>query len=81
MIVTVQLFASIKDEVGHSSIDIELTEPATVADLRNSIAKAYPSTGPIVSRSAFALDNQFVGDDKTINENNEVACIPPVSGG
>jgi molybdopterin synthase sulfur carrier subunit len=71
MTVTVLLFAHLRDRLG-GSVVVELPDGGTVADLR----RAAPLDGCRV-----AVNHAFADDDRVISAGDEVAAIPPVSGG
>ena len=77
----VLLFARARDLAGTDAIDVEITPGATVADLRRAVAVRYPKLGPILQRSAFAVDDEFARDEMVVDANAVVALLPPVSGG
>lgn len=85
MRLTVLLFAGIRQRLGVSSIEILVDRPITVAGLRDRIRDLYPEQGPeFVQQLAscrVAVDQEFASDDHPIGPGQEVAFIPPVSGG
>ena len=50
-------------------------------DLRTRLVELYPPLRPILGRSLFAMDAQYVSEGTPLGENSNIACIPPVSGG
>ena len=81
MIIRVHLFARARDLARTDTIDTELAEGATVADLRRRLAADYPALAGLLERSAIAVDNDFADDSRVLPANAEVALLPPVSGG
>jgi molybdopterin converting factor small subunit len=81
MKVRLGLFAVAKDLLGASSIEVEVPVGATVGDLRKVVAELGPGLAPVAKSSMYAIGIQYVADDFTLKEGDEVACIPPVSGG
>ena len=81
MKVTVKLFASAREALGKSEIEIAVPDPATVGALRVAIAERYPQLLPLVERSLFAIDANYARDEDPLADAAEVACILPVSGG
>ena len=75
------LFAAARDLCESTEVEIELPESATVADLKIELAKRFPPLETILSRSAISVDQQYADDQFSLNESNEIAVIPPVSGG
>ncbi|MDP9266185.1 MAG: molybdenum cofactor biosynthesis protein MoaE [Chloroflexota bacterium] len=80
MRVLVRLFGSYRGAAGVGSMDLELPAQATVRDAVAAIVQAHPllARGP---RLVIARNREYVADDETLNAGDEVALIPPVSGG
>ena len=81
MTVTIRLFAVARQRVGTPEIVVTLPDPATVGDLRRATADQYPELALLLPAMMVAVENAYVGDDVAVAEGNEVALIPPVSGG
>lgn len=81
MRLTVLLFAKLRESAGSSSLELELAEDATVGDLRAELAGRFPAASELFSRSAVAVNNDYVIDAATLHAGDLVAIIPPVSGG
>jgi molybdopterin converting factor subunit 1 len=73
-------FGIAKEIVGNSSVKIELDKSATVRDFKTLLEKEYPAFKKLGSYM-IAVNNAYAADETTINLNDEVAIIPPVSGG
>ena len=81
MKVRVKLFAGAKQAAGSDTIEIVLPAGATVAQLRDELARRAPALDALLPQLMFAVDKQYADDTVEIQQNAEVACIPPVSGG
>ena len=81
MRVTVRLFARARELVGAGECDVDLPAGATVAVLRDKLLQDQPVLRELLPRCVVAVDAEFAGDDILLQENSEVALIPPVSGG
>ena len=80
MLVSVRLFAGLKERAGAGHVDVEVSEPATVASLLEAVA-ATP-VGPLPPRSCIvAVNREYAAAGAPIAPGDEVALIPPVSGG
>lgn len=79
MTVRVLLFASIRDAAaGADRVEV----PAdTVADVARELAARFPAAATLLARSRFAVNQQFAAPETKLGEGDEVAVIPPVSGG
>ncbi|MEP3209384.1 MAG: MoaD/ThiS family protein [Maribacter sp.] len=78
----VLLFGIAKDIVGESQI--QFTEPdkmpSSVSELKQMISSTYPDFAKL-SSLAVAVNSEYAQDDVPLNGNDEIAIIPPVSGG
>jgi molybdopterin synthase sulfur carrier subunit len=81
MMVTVKMFAAARDLVASPEVKLEIHDGATVGELRMLLAEKYPAAAPLVARAMFAIDARYASDSERIDETQEIACIPPVSGG
>jgi molybdopterin converting factor subunit 1 len=77
----VLFFGITKDIVGSSEIsfsnDLKL---ANVAALKKQLVDTYPEFSKLKSL-AVAVNSEYAEDDVVLNGNDEIAIIPPVSGG
>lgn len=81
MIVQVQLFAAAREQAGTPAAALELPRGAVVADLRRALGEQYPQLRPLLASALFAVNAAYADDQTTLDEQVEIACIPPVSGG
>ena len=81
MILSVRLFARARDLAFSDLLKIELEPGSIVADLRNAIIVQIPALGPLLAVSAIAVNHDFATESQVLIETDEVAIIPPVSGG
>lgn len=77
---TVLLFARLADVAG-SRVELPLAQRASVAALKQELARRYPELAGLLAVSRVAIGHDFVSDDTVIPDGVEVAIIPPVSGG
>ena len=80
MKVNVFMFGIGKDIVGAKSVDIELNEGNTVLDLKCQLINQYPDFENVIS-IAIAVNNEYASIEKYLVESDDIALIPPVSGG
>jgi molybdopterin synthase sulfur carrier subunit len=78
----VLLFGIAKDIVGDSKIQFSEKDilPNSVSELKKMISETYPEFGRL-SSFAVAVNSEYAEDDVFLNRNDEIAIIPPVSGG
>ena len=73
-------FGITKDILGGAEKEIELTDEITVKGLKTKLESEFTELKRL--RSYFiAVDDEYAEDDQVIISTNEVAIIPPVSGG
>ena len=78
--VNVQLFGITREIVGSSSLRIDLPQPGQVGALLNHLKEQYPAL--IGLRSLLiAVNGEYAEIDQPLHPNDEIALIPPVSGG
>jgi molybdopterin converting factor subunit 1 len=76
----VRLFAGLREKAGADRVEVELPEGASVADLL--AAMATTPVGELAPRSCIvALNREYASEDALVGESDEVALVPPVSGG
>ena len=78
---TVLLFAAARDLAGADSVMVELPAGSTIAELRSNLAHRIPAISGLLAKSAIAVNHDFAEDDRVLQPNDELAVIPPVSGG
>lgn len=81
MKVRIVAFATARDAIGESSIDVEMPDDSTLAELADRLRSDFPSLEPIWSRLAVAIDGQIADASARLQDGSEVALLPPVSGG
>lgn len=75
----IKTFGITKDIVGSRETVVEF-DGENVAALRKALKARYPRLGEIRSLM-IAVNNTYAEDDTSIGESDEIALIPPVSGG
>ncbi|MGA2644027.1 MAG: molybdenum cofactor biosynthesis protein MoaE [Candidatus Sulfotelmatobacter sp.] len=81
MRVRLLLFGILKDLAGKSGDTLELREGATVADVLAHCAMQIPRLKPWLTSLAVAVNQQYASSDTKLKSGDEVALLPPVSGG
>ena len=76
----IALFAGMAEVIGGRHLELPWAG-GTVADARRLVAGSHPAVAGLLARSAFALGCRYVGDDAPLAAGDDVAIIPPVSGG
>ena len=78
----VLLFGIAKDIVGDSHLQFYNAgeTPSSVSELKKVISETYPEFSKL-SSLAVAVNSSYAQDDVVLNATDEIAIIPPVSGG
>ncbi len=79
--VRVLCFASLADLMGERRRTVNLPSGATIADALNELANDVPEITCRAPHVSFALNEAFVPADTPLSDGDELALIPPVSGG
>lgn len=79
MKIKVRLFATYREKVGRGELEMEVEEGATIGALAQRLEKDFPQLRlrPLIA----ALNSQYVEPDALLREGDEVAFLPPMSGG
>ncbi len=80
MKINILAFGIAKDIFGGSSVCLELSNDATVSNLQYLLEQQYPRLKQLASYM-IAVNNAYALPEDTIHERDEIAIIPPVSGG
>src|ERR1700719_1943818 len=81
MRVRVLFFGVLKDLAGKSSDALDLPENASLRDLLAHYESVMPNIKASLSSLALAVNQQYASPDKRLQTDDEVALLPPVSGG
>ena len=81
MRVRVKLFAIVKERAGVGELSLELPDGATVAAASAALKEKFPAVAAYLVRAAFAVNREYAGAATVLREGDELAVIPPVSGG
>ena len=74
-------FATCRDIVGEREASLEMAEDTTVRDLIELISSEHPSFRSMESSLMISVNQTYVDRMEVLNDGDEVAFIPPVSGG
>jgi molybdopterin converting factor subunit 1 len=82
MFVNVRLFAMLRERAGSEAVEVELPEGATVQDAVDAVGRQHGLTDTIARMPVvMAVNREYASGDTTLSEADELALIPPVSGG
>jgi molybdopterin converting factor subunit 1 len=80
--ITVRFFAILKDRAGRDAVTLDFSS-GTVSDLIDHVIREYPSLSEFVKpdRILITVNQEFVKQDTLVQDGDEVALMPPFSGG
>jgi molybdopterin converting factor subunit 1 len=81
MRVTIQLFAVLRERAGVAAVELDLPADATAGDVTRAVGERFPAVRDLLARTAVAVNRAYAAPDATVRDGDEVALIPPVSGG
>lgn len=83
MVLHVRLFAVLRERAGRDSLEIELAEGATVRDALRALTAASEPLGEALEAMplVMAVNRSYASEEATLSAGDELALIPPVSGG
>ena len=81
MKIRVRLFASFREAVGSGTLAWDAPEGSTVSEIMLALRSQYPRLGPAAQKAMLAVNQEYVGGDLRLHDGDELALIPPVSGG
>lgn len=81
MPVMIRLFAGLRDIAGAGELVRDVPSPATVATAWDTITREWPALAPYRASLSCAVNAEYARFTDTIADGDEVAFLPPVSGG
>jgi molybdopterin converting factor small subunit len=79
--ISVRFFARYAEMAGCTWSFVNVETPATVADIIARVREVFPGTQDMPAKPLAALNERQVRLDAAVNEGDEVALLPPLSGG
>ncbi len=79
--IKVMFYATLRDEMGARSLELEVEPGATVRIMKDLLEKDRPAVKASIERALVAVNREYSPDETILPENAEVALFPPVSGG
>ena len=79
--VTVLFFAAAADIIQRETVQLQLHEGGTLADLQQQLYSRWPELSQRLPTLMWAVNEQYATPQTILRAGDQVACIPPVSGG
>lgn len=81
MLVTLRLFARLREISGKSELRLEVPDGADARTVWNGLAQEYPGLAPYAGSVSCAVNEEYARLTTALKDGDEVAFLPPVSGG
>tara|TARA_A100001037_G_scaffold260296_2_gene248605 strand:+ start:1008 stop:1253 length:246 start_codon:yes stop_codon:yes gene_type:complete len=79
--INILLFANLREIAKQSSLQLDVSETAIVSDVIDIVKKEIPDIAPYFESIMIAVNMTYVENSYKLNNNDEMALIPPASGG
>jgi len=79
--ISIKLFASLRQAMNSDKIKIEIDSEITVLQMKTILFETFPNLKKLNIPFFVAVNHKYVTDSDVITINDEIALIPPVSGG
>jgi len=79
--VRVKFFASAREIVGHREVEMRIKKGTKANDLLEILIKRYPDLNDLKDQLILAVNKQTGKADKNLKDGDEIAVLPPVTGG
>ena len=81
MLVTLRLFARLREISGQSELRREVPDGADARTVWNGLAQEYPGLAPYAGSVSCAVNEEYARLTTRLKDGDVVAFLPPVSGG
>jgi len=81
VLVTLRLFARLREISGHSELVRDVPEGADARAVWNDLATEYPGLAPYAGSVSCAVNAEYARLTTRLKDGDELAFLPPVSGG
>ncbi len=81
MQIHVRFFAILRDRAGIAEMALNMEEGGTISNAATDIAQMHPAIAEFLPRIAYALNREYADVTAELHDGDELALIPPVSGG
>lgn len=77
----IRFFATLRDRAGIETVILDLPQMSTVGTLVDSLSDQFPALKPALPSALIAVNHEYAFRDSMLNDGDEIALFPPVSGG
>jgi len=79
--ITVRFFAQLKDLAGTGDTQLLCQQAMRVSEVKEQVAADFPRLRPYLKSVFIARNGSYCSGETEVNAGDEIAFIPPVSGG
>ena len=79
--VEVLLFGAAADRAGTRRVEVPVNGGTTLGEVWPALVDRYPGLAPMRDTLAFAVNGEYARPEEAVSPGDEVAVLPPVSGG
>jgi molybdopterin converting factor subunit 1 len=79
--VQVLFFGAARDAAGKGELELSLTDPATARNVLDKLFDTFPDLRRFGRSLLIAVNQEYANPDVPLNDGDEIALFPPVSGG
>ncbi len=79
--VKILLFGAAADRAGARQVEVPMDGETTLEELWSILMDQYPGLAPMRDTLAFAINGEYARIEDAVSAGDEVAVLPPVSGG
>ncbi len=76
-----RLFARYRELAGTGSLELDVPAKSTALDVFDRVAESYPDMRSMRQSTLMAIESEFVKPQTELTDGEELALMPPVSGG
>ena len=77
----IRFFAGLRERMGNDSLSVSLPADTRAKDLAAIMKSQYPEMKILLKNARIALNSEFIDGNTMLHNGDEIAFIPPVSGG
>lgn len=81
MRIKVKFFASYREAVGKSEVEVDVKDKTDISALLEILKSEHPELGKLIEPVIVSINREYATYNTILKEGDEVAILPPVSGG
>lgn len=76
-----KFFASYREAIGRAALDVEVEKDTNISGLLEQLKQDHPGLGALTENLIVSVNREYASYDTILKDGDEVALLPPVSGG